>query len=541
MKKLTIALLAAMLLAAACGGGSGESSSGGNGGSGSNGEPQHGGTLTVPVPAEPRTLDPGQEPNLFTQTVAMQMFDTLLRINPEKLPDEREIIGSLASDWEMNEDATELRLTLREGVTWHDGEPFTSEDVKVTLERARDMPDGVGSAQAQAILTGAEIETPSDYEVIIRSEEPNPVLPRGLTAPALSVVPAHLVGDDPHAIEKTAIGTGPFKLAEWRTGSGITVERNEDYWDDPYPYLDKIEFPFMPDLNSRTSAFISGQSQLSGQGVIIPAVEWDVLSQQVQGTQLFEHDGPAKFVAFFNTEKEPFDDPRVRQAFALVSDQQVQGNRAYDGHFVTGTYGFSVDSEWALPEDELAEFPTIAGVTDEDKEAARKLLAEAGYPDGLEVDFLVGDVDVYVSLSEVYAAQLEEIGVNAKMRVLPLDTDVTPMLRNGEFQMSMSAATALVADPCITLNVYRTDAVVNFSNYSNPEFDEAHETVCTSADEETRHEAARTAQRILFEETPAAILATPLFIQGARPEVKGLTHPGLLQENLWLTTVWLDD
>ena len=540
VKRFWAIALVLVLVVSACGGDGEDASAGDRGGDGAEeGAPVHGGKITVPVPTEPRTLDPVQEPSAFTQVAMMQMYDTLLRMDPEGLPDRREIIGSLAEDWELNDDATELTLTLREGVVFHDGEPFTSEDVRVTLERARDMPDGVGSAQAQTILAGVEVETPDDHTVVIRSEEPNPILPQALTAPALAIVPAHLVADDPHAIEREPIGTGPFKLDAWRSGSAIEVVRNEDYWNDPYPYLDGITFAIMPDLSSRTSGFVSGSIHITAQAATVPASEWEWLEQQVPGAQQLVHDGPARFVTFLNNEAEPFDDIRVRRAFAMVADQPAQGERAYDGIYTPNTYGFGIESEWALPKDELDEVPGITGVTDDHIEEAKALLAEAGYPDGLDVDYLVPEVDIYISVAEVYANQLESIGVNAKIRVLPLDTDVTPMLREGRYQMAQSAATAMFSDPCLTLNVYRSDAVVNFSKFADPEFDELHDTICREADQDARLEATHEAQRILHDQVPLVLSVNPLYVEGARPEVRGLTHPGLLQENFWYETVWL--
>lgn len=534
------ALVVGAVVLAGCGGGESEEQPRGE--EGASGDPRHGGTLSIPLAQEPTTLDLMQEPNALVQQVVAQMYDPLLRLDPELLPEERELVPWLATDWEQNDDATEIELTLREGVTFHDGEPFTAEDVKATLERARDVPEGTTSYQA-SVLEGVTVEVTGDHSVVLRSEAPNPMLLPSLATPAFVIVPAHVVVDDPEGLEEEPVGTGPFRLAAWDRGSSITLERNDDYWNDPYPYLDGIEYVLMPDLNARTSGFISGSVQLSGQGVVVPAPEWEVLAEQVPGTTLYEHGSGSVFQTFFNTEVAPFDDPRVRRAFAMVADQQVQGDRAHDGYTVLNTYGSAVGLDFALPDDELAEHPGVDGVDDDVRERARGLLAEAGHPDGLEVEYLVGDVPVYVALAEVYASQLEQIGVTAKLRILPLDTDVTPAVREGNFQMAQTAAGANFYDPCLTLTPYTTGAIgsVNYSRYSNPQVDALVEEICSSPDTEARRDAAFEVQRILWEDAPSALSANTTYVQGARPEVKGVTSPGLLRENLWLETVWLND
>lgn len=541
VKKSLVCVLAVLVLAAGCSG-SDDDASGGGGSPGDGGEPQPGGVLTTPLVVDPNTLDLMQEPVYFTQEVAIQMYDTLVRVDPEKLPDERVLVPSLATEWEVSEDATEITLTLREGVTFHDGEPFTSDDVRATIERIRDAPDGTTSYQA-GLVADVTVETPDDVTAVLRSESSRPGLLMALSSAPFVIVPAHVVEEDQHALEQNPVGTGPFEFGSWDRGSQIELVKNEDYWREGIPYLDGIKFPLMPDLQTRTSAYISGNVLLSGQGTNIPAAEWSTLEQQVPGTVLQEHGTASIFQTFFNNEVEPFDDARVREAFALVMDQELLGTRALEGFHVKNSYGFEVGSEWSLPEDELADKPTFKALDDDVRDEARALLADAGYEDGLEIDYLVAEVAQWTAFSEIISAELAEIGVTTNITVLPLDAEATPLVREGRYQMAQHQAAGTFVDPCLNLAPYTTAEIdrSNFSRYSNPEVDDLHEIVCTDPDEDARRDATLEIQRILWEDIPTAISPSVVYIQGFHPTVKGVTHPGTLRENMWYETVWLDD
>ena len=170
------------------------------------------------------------------------------------------IVPDLATGWSWSEDGTDLTFPLRQGVKWHDGQPFTAADVKCSWElRLGTAPQKLRlDFQKSALYNVASITTNGDYEVTFHLKRPQPAFPMILAGGFAVVTPCHL---SPEQLRQHPIGTGPFKFVEFNPGQDIKVTRNPDYWKPGRPYLDGIEYTIIPDPATADLAFVSGQGR----------------------------------------------------------------------------------------------------------------------------------------------------------------------------------------------------------------------------------------------------------------------------------------
>src|SRR5690606_1350442 len=186
---------------------------------------------------------------IFDQTVARQSMDT--------------IIPDLGESWSWNDDKTELTFKLREGVTWHDGEPFTAEDVKCTWALILGKKEGARLRKNPRRIwyhNLEEVTTNGDHEATFVLKRPQPSFIALLASGYSPVYPCHV---SPADMRTKPVGTGPFKFVEFKQNEYIKLEKNEDYWDEGKPYLDGIEFTIISSRSTRVLGFINGEFDLT--------------------------------------------------------------------------------------------------------------------------------------------------------------------------------------------------------------------------------------------------------------------------------------
>jgi peptide/nickel transport system substrate-binding protein len=226
--------------------------------------PKSGGALQVVVTPEPPMLMQGLNQNGPTNMIAGNIYESLLRYDEKLQP-----MPSLAKSWEISPDQTVYTFRLQEGVTWHDGKPFTADDVVFTLDKflrevhPRWRPIVNGQVKA--------IEKVDDLTVRVSLKQPfGPFLLSQEVASA-PIVPKHVYeGTDYRAnpANNTPVGTGPMKFGEWRKGSFVKLVRNESYWDKGRPYLDEMYFQFIPDAAARATAYETGRVDVLTGGAV---------------------------------------------------------------------------------------------------------------------------------------------------------------------------------------------------------------------------------------------------------------------------------
>jgi peptide/nickel transport system substrate-binding protein len=376
--------------------------------------PKAGGTLRVALSAEPITLNPGISNSQFDTFVTSKIFEGLVYVDERLQP-----LPGLAESWSAGPNDKTWTFHLRRNVKWHDGKPFTSTDVKFTIEQVLLPLHPLG----RTTLAGIEaVETPDAHTVVLRLKAPSVLLAPpfiGLNALSASIVPRHVYeGTDirSHKANLAPIGTGPFKFKEWIKGSHIILTRNEGYWQRGRPYLDEVIVRVMPDVNARLLSLSKGDVDYVPFGVSYAAIP----RFEHQPTVRVERFKDARYMIhglYFNVRKPPFDKVAVRQAIAHAVDKEA----------VVRTVTFRIDRPATALQPSASPYHNAAVESYPlNVERAKELLDAAGVrpgPDGVRVKATysvdLGIGETAVKTAELVRDQLRKIGI--ELTVVPMD------------------------------------------------------------------------------------------------------------------------
>jgi peptide/nickel transport system substrate-binding protein len=289
--------------------------------------PKRGGTLTVIAQPEPVILTAALSTSSPTGTFSSNVFDGLIEYD-----NDFHLKPGLAEKWDLSQDGKTLTLNLRHGVKWHDGQPFTSADVKWTLENVWKKYH----PRNQALFANADrVDTPDDYTVIIRFSKPSLAVLSSLNSNGAQVLPKHLYeGTDilNNPYNNKPVGTGPFIFRKWVKGDYILLERNPDYWDKGKPYLDKVIYRVIPDGGARTAALENGEVQYASLSPV-PARDAQRLAKlptlRIQ-TAGYEWLSPWLFLDV-NVDRPILKDVRVREALYRSIDRDAYNRVVWYG------------------------------------------------------------------------------------------------------------------------------------------------------------------------------------------------------------------
>lgn len=368
------------------------------------GEPVRGGVLHIAHPLEPFTLDSRVDPKLEGIVVIEQVQEGLL----SKDLSTGEFIGGLAESWDVSEDGRTYTFHLRQGVKFHDGTDFTSEDVLFTFEFLTGAREG-SIYVSQYAPQIESIEAPDPYTFVVRLHEPwedfESLLVHHWATKILSKDAVEAAGSAYGSKESGPVGTGPFKFESWDAAGTITLVRNEDYWREGLPYLDGITYHRIPDGPVRILNVRSGDVDVAFQP---PLDQLDEVTAGAGDLEAVCAPGNPLVVIHFNTRTEPFSDVRVRQAVAYGLDRQALVDAVYGEYADVAVDMFPA---WHWHHD-----PDYEGFS-YDPERAKSLLAEAGYgPENpLRVEFNPLNEAEYRDLGIFIQAQLADIGIEVTL------------------------------------------------------------------------------------------------------------------------------
>jgi peptide/nickel transport system substrate-binding protein len=467
--------------------------------------------LRVGFTQDPLTLDPANHRNRETETVIRNMYDGLLTRDSAM-----NIRDQLAESF-TQVDPTTWDFKIRPGVKFHDGSDMTVDDIKFTFDRLmkENAMDGQTSPRKGLLGPVEEVQIVDDSTIRFVLSDPWPILPAMLPFQEI-VSKAFVESGGAGALATQEDGTGPFKLVEWRQGDSIIMERFADYYGgspDIGPVgpacVERAIFRIIPENASRVAALLAGDVDIINELPVhdIPQVEAsenaDVM--KVNGTRTF-------FVAINNT-KEPFNDVRVRQALnhavnkQLIIDRILGGTaQPLNGVMSPDAFGFNPDlTEYAY-----------------DPEKAKQLLADAGYPDGIDV--VIDATGPFKEIAEAVAATLADSGIRATVQVgeaSVLNTQWDPKAPK-ERDLYFTSWGNGSLDPYGIMNpTLMTEARGNRAGYSNAEVDSLLTAAETEADREKRADMYKKAQAIMNAEAPWIFLWLPQDIYGVSKRVSG--------------------
>jgi peptide/nickel transport system substrate-binding protein len=466
---------------AACGGG-GKSTGGTSGGAGSTGaasssgspgtsaaqqgQPVKGGTFTIAILGDPPDLDMQANSTYLVNHAVSPVYNQLVRFDPADAK-ETKIVSDLAKSWEQSGDGLTYTFKLNEGVTFHDGKPFSSEDVKASLERVMNPPKNVVSPRQDSLAVIDKIETPDPTTAVIALKRPAPSLMPILAQGWMSIYSAKDIGGGFDFKLKTN-GTGPFQLTDYLRGNRITLKAFEKYFVKGQPYVDGMTVFIIPQQSTLVSSFQSGEILFTSLFTVS-----DLKSvQSALGNKIVIQRTPALGFNSINFgQHAPWQDARVRQAVTMALDRKAAITLLDEGEGDTGGY-MAPSGQWTLSQQELQAIPGYAPISDKVRADAKALLSAAGVKDGFETTILTRQGQSYENLSLFIKDNLAKIGIDAKPQVLE-SAAAYDALNKRNFDMAPWAHGIALDDPdAIFAEFYLSKAPRNYSEIGSQEVDD---------------------------------------------------------------------
>nr|WP_115714227.1 ABC transporter substrate-binding protein [Cupriavidus taiwanensis] len=432
--------------------------------------PRAGGTLTTIIQPEPVILTSALNSAAPTGFFSANVFDGLIEYD-----NDFKLKPALAQRWDISKDSKTLTFHLRPNVKWHDGKPFTSADVKWTLENVWKKLH-----PRNQILFGkvTRVDTPDALTVVLHFSEPSLAVLSSLNSNGAQVLPKHLYeGTDilNNPYNNKPVGTGPFVFKEWSKGNYIVLERNPDYWDKGKPYLDKIVFKVIPDASARAAALEKGEVQYAPFNPV-PLKDAQRLSQLPSlklETRGYEWLSPWLFMDV-NIDRPYFKDVRVRQALAHAIDLNALNKVVWFG-FGKPAVSPVVSTLGQFFNPSVPKYPY-------DPARAEALLDAAGLKRGadgnrlkIQIDYLPYGDD-YKRSAEYIKQALKRVGVDVTVRTQDTPTYTRRVYGDRDFDLAV-VWFAGFADPLVGVTrAYRSDTVgknIPWSNGSGYRGDEA--------------------------------------------------------------------
>ena len=477
----------------------------------SSAQPRSGGTLTIVQGAEPAVLVSAVNTSTFIGTVSTKIHEGLLDYDFDLKPR-----PALAESWSVAPDGRAYTFKLRHGVTWHDGKPFTSADVKFSLEEIWKKLHPRGRVTFNKVTA---VETPDAYTVVVRLSEATPMLLAALSSYESQVLPRHVYeGKDftTHPALNAPIGTGPFVFKEWKKGDYVRLERNPNYWDKGKPYLDAIVVRVIPDAAARAAAIEKGEVQL---GVFNPVPLSDVkrltaLPNVKAETRGYEYFAPM-YMMEINLRDEHLKDKRVRHAILHALDRKFIAENVWFGFAKPATGPIASSSP----------FYTTQGVPQYPYDVARAntILDEAGLKRGagntrFKTSLTFAPVQPEIPRTAEYIKQaLGKIGIDVELRNLDIATFIRQVY-NWEFDLTQNYL-YLLPDPTLGVqrlyisgNIKKGTPFANAAGYENKDVDTVFAAAQTENDSAKRKELFVRAQRLIQEDLPALNLLELSFV-----------------------------
>jgi peptide/nickel transport system substrate-binding protein len=465
------------------------------------------------------------------------IFDQLKKV---ERPDT--IVGELAERWSWQEGNRHLVFFLRKGVKWHDGQPFTSKDVKFTFDVVREAPDAPAklriNPRKEWYANVEAIEAPDAHTVVFRLKRPQPSLLTMLASGYSPVFPAHV----PLAEHRTrCIGTGPFKFKEWKRGESVELVKNPDYFVKGRPYLDGVRYPIVVERGTRVAALQTGQVDAAYPGdTTIPIMEQ--LKAANPKIVFTETSSNVSENLLMNTKKPPFDDVKVRRALSLAIDRRAYISAVHRGAALVGAAMLPAPwGAWGLNEKEVSALPGY-GKAAADKERAKKLLAEAGFGPGkpLKVEMVTRAIAIYLDFAAFVVNEMKSVGVDVTLKQIET-AQWHPLVTRREYQIGANLTGLGVDDPDANFyENYACGSPRNYGDYCNEQVMAMIHQQSQETDPKKRFALVAQIQKKLEEDAARPVMGWRTDRFAVQPYVKNLVPHPVVYNCCRLQETWLD-
>jgi peptide/nickel transport system substrate-binding protein len=503
---------------------------------------KQGGILRMYTPDSPASMSMHEEGTVSVAGPMMAVFNNLVMFDQQvKQNSLQSIVPDLATRWSWSEDGTALTFPLRQGVKWHDGKPFTAEDVECTwdllLEKSSEK---LRVNPRKSFYRNLDrVTTSGDYEVTFHLKRPQPAFLMVLAHGSQAIYPCHVPARE---MRGHPIGTGPFKFVEYKPNEHIKLTRNPDYWKPGRPYLDGIEYTVIRNPSTAVLAFVSGKFDMTfPYNLTIPLMK-DVQSQMPQAICELAPDGGINRNLLVNRDAPPFDSPELRRAMALSLDRKAFIDILTEGRGdIGGALQPPPEGIWGMPPDLLRELPGYDPDVQKNRTQARQIMGKLGYgPDKrLKIKVSTRDLPFFRDPAVILIDQLKEVHFDGKLETIDT-TNWFSKIRRKDFTVGLNLqGSGPDPDPILDM-FYGCGSSMNWDGYCNPEVDKLIEQQSIEADPGRRKQLLWAIERKLAEEGARPII---FYSRGGtcwQPHVKGMTimvnsiFNGNRREDIWL-------
>lgn len=467
----------------------------------------------------------------FDNLVALNMTDGFATIVPE-----------LADGWEISPDKKTYTFKMREGVKFHDGTPFSAEDVVATYKRILEPPDKVVSVFKQGLDAVDKVELVDKMTMRFMLKYPWQPFLASLTGVNMVIYSKKHLEENNYDMKKvTAPGTGAFIFKEYQTADKWIFERNPNYWNPALPYVDRLEMLHVPAWSDRGTAVLSDRADFSWNTSKETHDEGKKRSDIVD-VRVLPHFGAA-YHFVLNNQRKPFNDVRVRKAVHLAVSRQNLIKAFANQEFITMSRWVSHANLYAMPAGEIAKLPGYREDKAEDIAQAKKLMAEAGYSDGFEAELMTADVAPH---SQIMAPAFQEElkrTLNIRTSIRPLERALlNDFLGKGEYDIQLSVSWGSdMPDPELMLaKQLKAESNQNYAKYNNPKVDTLLGELRQASADVDREKVAKKIMDELDENPPIYMIGFADHLPMWRRHVKGVVANWRHTQWGRLHTVWLD-
>ncbi|HSV30562.1 MAG TPA: glutathione ABC transporter substrate-binding protein [Atribacteraceae bacterium] len=485
--------------------------------------------MVIAIGAEPENLDPLKMMSAPAATIAEHMVETLIYLDVDGT-----LQPALAVSWEPAEDDMSWLINLREGVRFHDGTPFNAEAVKYNLDRFMGVEDPAKAAIFSFLLGEvSSVEVVDEYTIQVHLKKPFAPIASHLSHSFIGMhSPASLEALPEGEFAQAPVGTGPFKFVSWDRGEQITMRRNEDYWDGA-PKLDTVTFKFVPEAGSRVIMLETGEVHAI---MAVPPTDIVRLDEDPD-IDIVRQTSVRLIYIGFNLEREIFQDVRVRRAINHAVNKDVLIEAIFQG----------VGEPSSAPIVPVIFGYHTVGPYEYDPEKARALLAEAGYPDGFEIELFhpTGRYPQDATVTEAVQAMLQEVGITARLTTYDWGTYLATVIvppEQAEHDMYMLGWGTVTLDADYGLYALFHSSQWpprnNVSYYANAEVDALLDEARITPDRGVREQLYAQAIELIWNDAPWLFLYNEGQVNAVRSNVKGLIHHPL--ENILAWDAWIE-
>jgi peptide/nickel transport system substrate-binding protein len=434
--------------------------------------PVDGGRIRIGVSQDIDSLDPHIARSAGTREVLFNIYEGLVKPNSNG-----EIVGAIAKEYQISDDLLVYTFTLREGVMFHNGNYVTAKDVKYSIERLADTSSGPPLVPAFSVIKEVNIVDEGIVEIVLR-EPDSGFLPQ-LT---VAIVPVDVLD-----LETNPVGTGPFMFHSRIPGDRIVLERFDDYWGEN-AHLEQVEFRIMADPDM-TVTYLNG-------GSIDMALRLTAAQIAQLSDSFYVERGTVNLAQglYLNNAIAPLDNLLVRQAlnYAVNQEEIMQ--------IVGGGYGVRIGTSM-LPGIKYYFDESFAQYYEHNIERAKELLAQAGYPDGFDLEIVITATSpIHVDTGQVIVEQLRLAGINATIRLVEWSVWLEEVHGNRDYMATVIGVDATTLSARAMLERFTSTASGNFVNFSNEEYDRVFEKTIFTADQDERRALYHRLQEILVEQ-----------------------------------------